>query len=215
MDNIETIIEKIEKSINEFYKPVVTEIAENFRDPFKILITTILSLRTKDKTTHDASMRLFETANTPEEIIKLSAKEIEKLIYPVGFYHRKAITIKKLSKEVIQNNGKVPDTLDELLKLPGVGRKTANLVLSEGFGIAAICVDIHVHRVSNRLGLVATKTPKQTEFALMKVLPKKFWAIYNRLIVPFGQNICKPVSPHCSKCPLNDICPKIGVKHHR
>jgi endonuclease-3 len=215
MDNIETIIEKIEKSINEFNKPVVTEIAENFRDPFKILITTILSLRTKDKTTHDASMRLFETANTPEEIIKLSAKEIEKLIYPVGFYHRKAITIKKLSKEVIQNNGKVPDTLDELLKLPGVGRKTANLVLSEGFGIAAICVDIHVHRVSNRLGLVATKTPKQTEFALMKVLPKKFWAIYNRLIVPFGQNICKPVSPHCSKCPLNDICPKIGVKHHR
>jgi endonuclease-3 len=213
--NIETIVKKIMRVVKNFEEPAVTQIANSYEDPFKILISTILSLRTKDKTTHDASIRLFETANTPEKILKLSDKEIEKLIYPVGFYHKKAATIKKISKEIIQNNGKVPDTLEELLKLPGVGRKTANLVLSEGFGKPAICVDTHVHRVSNRLGLVNTKTPEQTEFALMGVLPKKFWSIYNRIIVPFGQNICKPVSPLCSKCPLNDVCPKLGVKKHR
>jgi len=215
MNDIESIIKKIKKSIKGFDNPVVTQIANTYKDPFKILISTALSLRTKDKTTHEASLRLFEKGDTPQKIIALSNREIEKLIYPVGFYHRKAVTIKKISEQVAKNNGKVPDTLEKLLKLPGVGRKTANLVLSEGFGKPAICVDTHVHRVSNRLGLVKTETPVQTEFALMKVLPEKFWSIYNTIVVPFGQNICKPISPFCSKCLLNEMCPKLGVKNHR
>jgi endonuclease-3 len=215
MNDIESIIKKIKRCIKGFEDPVVTQIANAYKDPFKILISTILSLRTKDKTTREASLRLFEKGDTPQKIIALSNREIEKLIYPVGFYHRKTVTIKKISEQVAKNNGKVPDTLEGLLKLPGVGRKTANLVLSEGFGKPAICVDTHVHRVSNRLGLVKTETPIQTEFALMKVLPEKFWSIYNTIVVPFGQNICKPISPFCSKCSLNEMCPKLGVKKHR
>lgn len=215
MNKIETVIKKVEKSTKNFEEPVVTKIANLYKNPFNILISTILSLRTKDKTSHEASLRLFEIGDTPQKIAKLSYTEIEKLIYPVGFYHRKAITIKSIAKRIIENNGKVPDTIEKLLQLPGVGRKTANLVLGEGFGIPAICVDTHVHRVSNRLGFISTKTPEETEYALMKILPEKFWIIYNRIIVPFGQNICKPISPLCSKCPLNEMCPKIKVKNHR
>jgi endonuclease-3 len=215
MNKIETVIKKVEKSTKNFEEPVVTKIANLYKNPFNILISTILSLRTKDKTSHEASLRLFEKGDTPQKIAKLSYTEIEKLIYPVGFYHRKAITIKCIAKRIIENNGKVPDTIEELLQLPGVGRKTANLVLGEGFDIPAICVDTHVHRVSNRLGFISTKTPEETEYALMKILPEKFWIIYNRIIVPFGQNICKPISPLCSKCPLDEMCPKIKVKNHR
>ncbi len=220
MNNKKEIAEKIvkilKKELKKYGVPVVTKVAKEKRSPYRVLISTLLSLRTKDETTFKASKRLFEKADTPEKMLTLSKEEIEKLIYPVGFYHRKAEQILKISKILIEKyNGKVPDSLDELLKLPGVGRKTANLVLNEGFGKSGICVDTHVHRISNRLGLVKTKNPTETEFALQKVLPKKHWIIFNTLLVTLGQNICTPISPKCSTCPLNSICPKVGVKKHR
>jgi len=212
----EKIVKILKKELKKYGVPVVTKVAKEKRSPYRVLISTLLSLRTKDETTFKASKRLFEKADTPEKMLTLSKEEIEKLIYPVGFYHRKAEQILKISKILIEKyNGKVPDSLDELLKLPGVGRKTANLVLNEGFGKSGICVDTHVHRISNRLGLVKTKNPTETEFALQKVLPKKHWIIFNTLLVTLGQNICTPISPKCSTCPLNSICPKVGVKKHR
>ncbi len=214
--NVDFIVETLKKELQKFGVPVVTKVAKEKKSPYRVLISTLLSLRTKDETTLKASRRLFEKADTPEKMIKLSKEEIEKLIYPVGFYHRKAEQILNISKILIEKyGGKVPDELDELLKLPGVGRKTANLVLNEGFGKLGICVDTHVHRISNRLGLVKTKNPTETEFALQKVLPKKHWIIFNTLLVTLGQNICTPISPKCSQCPLQKICPKIGVKKHR
>ncbi len=213
---IEKIVETLKKELKKFGDPVVTKVAKEKRSPYRVLISTLLSLRTKDETTLKASERLFKEADTPEKMIKLSEEEIEKLIYPVGFYHRKAKQIIQISKILLDKyNGKVPDKLEELLSLPGVGRKTANLVLNEGFGKLGICVDTHVHRISNRLGLVKTKNPTETEFALMKILPKKYWIIFNTLLVTLGQNICTPVSPKCSVCPINKYCKKVGVEKHR
>ncbi len=213
---IEKIVETLKAALKKYGDPVVTKVAKEKRSPYRVLISTLLSLRTKDETTLKASERLFKVADTPEKMLKLSKEQIEKLIYPVGFYHRKAEQILKISKILIEKyNGKVPDDLDALLKLPGVGRKTANLVLNEGFGKLGICVDTHVHRISNRLGLVKTKTPEQTEFALRKILPKKYWIIFNTLLVTLGQNICTPISPKCSICPIERYCPKVGVTKHR
>ena len=213
---IEKIVETLKAALKKYGDPVVTKVAKEKRSPYRVLISTLLSLRTKDETTLKASERLFKVADTPEKMLKLSKEQIEKLIYPVGFYHRKAEQILKISKILIEKyDGKVPDKLDELLKLPGVGRKTANLVLNEGFGKLGICVDTHVHRISNRLGLVKTKTPEQTEFALRKILPKKYWIIFNTLLVTLGQNICTPISPKCSICPIEQYCPKVGVTKHR
>lgn len=196
--------------------PVVTLIKERTRDPYQILISTILSLRTKDEVTHKASKRLFKKAATPEKMIKLSPEQVEKLIYPVGFYHTKARNIIEISKILIERyNGKVPDKIDKLLELPGVGRKTANLVITLGYGKDGICVDTHVHRISNRLGYVKSKNPFETEMQLRKKLPREWWIKYNDLLVAFGQTICKPVSPLCSKCPIENLCPKINVKKHR
>lgn len=196
--------------------PVVTLIKERTRDPYQILISTILSLRTKDEVTHKASKRLFKKAATPEKMIKLSPEQVEKLIYPVGFYHTKARNIIEISKILIERyNGKVPDKIDKLLELPGVGRKTANLVITLGYGKDGICVDTHVHRISNRLGYVKSKKPFETEMQLRKKLPREWWIKYNDLLVAFGQTICKPVSPLCSKCPIENLCPKINVKKHR
>jgi endonuclease-3 len=179
----------------------------NGTDPFKILISTILSLRTKDQTTAQASDRLFKVADTSEKILKLSEEEIEKLIYPVGFYRNKAKIIKEISKILVEKfNSKVPDDLETLLSFKGVGRKTANLVLSEGFGKPAICVDVHVHRISNRIGLVKTKSPEETEFKLMEILPKKYWKDINFVLVAFGQTICIPVKPKCKECPIIKYC---------
>ncbi len=195
---------------------MVTQLAKRKKDPYQVLISCILSLRTKDETTKKASQRLFEKAKTPQDMLKLSEEEIAKLIYPVGFYNTKAKTIKEISKKIVENyQGKVPDSIDELLKFKGVGRKTANLVVIEGYGKPGICVDTHVHRISNRLGWVKTKTPDETEKRLREILPPKYWQIINRLFVSFGKNICKPISPLCSQCPLEDICPKIGVNRHR
>jgi endonuclease-3 len=214
--NIGTILKILEKEYIRNRKPIVTEISERDKDPYKILIGTLLSLRTKDEVTKQASNKLFSVADVPEQIIKLSQKQIEKFIFPVGFYHKKAENIKAVSKIILQKYaGKVPDNLDELLSLPGVGRKTANLVLVLGFDKFGICVDTHVHRISNRWGFVKTKSPEKTEFALRKKLPKEYWKIYNDYLVSFGQNICKPISPLCSKCEIEKWCPKIGVNTKR
>ena len=196
--------------------PAVSAIARRKRDPFKILISTVLSLRTKDEVTAGASKRLFAIAHTPESLARTPVPVIEKAIYPVGFYRTKARTIRAISDRLIREYGNVvPDSIDELLTFKGVGRKTANLVVTLGYGKQGICVDTHVHRVSNRVGLVETTTPEQTEFALMDVLPEKYWIGYNELVVSFGQKVCKPVSPHCSTCFFDGECPKIGVGKHR
>ena len=188
--------------------PVVTEIKlTTNKDAYKILISTMLSLRTKDSTTRDASMRLFEKAGNPKDMLKLSEEEIAKLIYPVGFYRVKAKNILEVSQTIIDDyNGKVPDEIDELLKLRGVGRKVANLVVTEAFDKYGICVDTHVHRISNRFGYVSTKKPEQTEFALRKKLPKKYWRVYNDTLVIYGQNLCKPINPLCNQCSVSKYC---------
>jgi endonuclease-3 len=186
------------------------------RDPFKVLISCILSLRTKDEVTAGAAKRLFARASTPEELVKLSHEEIEKFIYPVGFYHRKAEQIREIARILIeQYDSRVPDELDELLKLKGVGRKTANIVVTMGFNKPGVAVDTHVHRISNRLGLVSTKTPEQTEFALRAVLPQKHWISFNNLLVMHGQRICTPISPKCSICPIAEYCKRVGVGRFR
>ncbi len=214
--NIGKILNIIGKDYIRNRKPIVTEISERDKNPYKILIGTLLSLRTKDEVTATCSDRLFSIANTPTKMLKLSIKQIEELIYPVGFYHRKAKHIKNVSEIILDKyNGIVPDELDELLSLPGVGRKTANLVVVLGFNKYGICVDTHVHRISNRWGYVQTKKPEETEFTLRKILPRNFWKIYNDYLVSLGQNICKPISPLCSKCEIEMWCPKIGVKVKR
>jgi endonuclease-3 len=182
------------------------------RDPFKVLISCILSLRTQDKTTGIASEKLFSLAPDVQTMSKLPVKKIEKTIYPVGFYKVKAQRIRELCNVLIKKyNAKVPDDLDELLKLKGVGRKTANLVVTLGYGKSGICVDTHVHRITNRWGYVKTKTPEQTEFALREKLPPKYWLEINGLLVAFGQGICRPISPMCSRCDINIYCEKVGV----
>lgn len=198
-------------------KTAVSQVVnEEGRDPFKILISCLLSLRTKDETTHEAARRLFQRAHTPEGMLTLSQKTIEKAIYPVGFYRSKAKTILEICQVLVRNyGGKVPDTIDELLRLKGVGRKTANLVVTMAYGKPGICVDTHVHRITNRWGYVRTKTPDETEMALREKLPKRYWLSLNDLLVAFGQNLCKPVSPLCSRCPVERYCSKIGVVLHR
>jgi endonuclease-3 len=215
-NNIDKIIKVLEQEVRNFITPIVTEVANQTADPFKVLISCLLSLRTKDEVTNEAAERLFKLAETPEGMIRLSEKQIQKAIYPVGFYITKSKRIKEICLTLMENyDSKVPDDLDELLKLKGVGRKTANLVITLGYGKSGICVDTHVHRISNRLGLVQTKTPEETEFALMKVLPEKYWIIYNDLLVSFGQNVCKPISPFCSKCKISELCDKVGVTKSR
>jgi endonuclease-3 len=196
--------------------PSVSVLARENPDPFRILISTVLSLRTKDEVTETASRKLFEIAQTPESLARTPVRTIEKAIYPVGFYKTKARTVRDISKRLVDEYGSVvPDSIEELLLFKGVGRKTANLVATLGYGKQGICVDTHVHRVSNRVGLVETKTPEQTEFALMKVLPQKYWIGYNELVVSFGQKVCKPISPHCSTCFFEKDCPKLGVGKRR
>jgi endonuclease-3 len=186
------------------------------RDPFKVLISCLLSLRTQDRTTGSASERLFHRAQDVEEMSRLPLKEIERVIYPVGFYRVKAKRIKELCNLLVEHyNSKVPDSIDELLKLKGVGRKTANLVVTLGYRKQGICVDTHVHRITNRWGYVKTKTPDETEFALRKKLPEQYWLEINGLLVAFGQGICKPISPLCSQCSISRFCKKVGVRMNR
>jgi endonuclease-3 len=197
--------------------PVVSRISKSEGgSPFLILVSTLLSLRTKDETTDMAMERLTAKARTPENLLGLSAEELEKIIYPVGFYRNKARTLQSVSSIIIEKyGGNVPDSIDELLTIKGVGRKTANLVITEAFGKPGICVDTHVHRISNRLGAIVTKGPHQTEEALRRILPKKYWIIYNALLVAFGRRTCQPVSPRCSICPIVNLCRQVGVTRHR
>lgn len=206
----------LRREVPKWQTPIVGVVAERSQDPFQILISCVLSLRTQDATTDRASQRLFALANTPEKMAKLSTKKIEKAIYPVGFYRTKSKIIREISRNLIQNYGsKVPDEIDELLKFKGVGRKTANLVVTLGYRKPGICVDTHVHRISNRWGYVRAQTPKETELALREKLPGQYWLEYNDLLVTFGQNLCRPISPICSQCPVDRYCHRIGVKAHR
>lgn len=197
--------------------PAVTKISiREKRNPYLVLVGTLLSLRTKDELTDKVMDRLTKEVKTPEEMLAIPIKRLQELIYPVGFYKNKSAVLKEVSGVIIDRyNGKVPDSLEELLKIRGIGRKTANLVITEGYNKLGICVDTHVHRISNRLGFLMTKNPHQTEEVLRMMLPKKYWIIYNTLLVTFGKNICTPISPHCSTCPVSHLCNKTGVVKHR
>ena len=216
MNNIDKIIAILSKEYTKWRIPAVTLASEESKDPFRVLISTILSLRTKDETTYEASKRLFKLADNPTDMLKFSMVDLEKVIYPVGFYRTKAKTILNIC-DVLKDkyNSKVPNEVDELLKLKGVGRKTANLVVTLAFGKLGICVDTHVHRISNRWGFVSTKTPLQTEMALRERLPEKYWVRFNSILVAFGQQICRPISPKCTVCPVERYCEKVGVSKSR
>ena len=208
MNDIDEIVKRL-KQANQKRSDFVN-LMDTFTRPYLVLIACILSLRTNDKTTYPATLRMLELAKTPEKMAQIDEKDLEKAIYPVGFYANKAKQIIQLSKELVENyEGQVPCDIEELCKFNGVGRKTANLVVSRGFNKPAICVDVHVHRIFNRLGYVKTKTPEETEFALRKKLPEKYWIDINTLIVTHGQNVCKPQKPNCDNCPINAYCKKI------
>ena len=209
IDKIITLLENDYKT-NKVQHTEFVDFMENVKNPYLVLICCILSLRTNDKTTIKATKRMLEIATTPQEMQNVDAATLSKAIYPVGFYKNKAEQIIKLSGIIVEKyNGKVPSEIDELVKFKGVGRKTANLVLTKGFNIPAICVDVHVHRITNRLGYVKTKTPDETEMALRKILPKKYWINFNTLLVTHGQNICKPQKPNCEICSISKYCQKI------
>ncbi len=211
------VIARLKAKAPEWNPTALAEIADRTaRDPFRILIACLLSLRTKDETTGPAAERLFALADTPEAMLRLSRRQIERTIFPVGFYRTKARVIYAVCRNLIERfGGGVPSDLEALLTLPGVGRKTANLVVTMGFGLAGICVDTHVHRIVNRLGFARTKTPEQTEWALRAKLPRKHWIELNDLLVAFGQNICQPISPKCSICPVRRACHRVGVARSR
>lgn len=214
---IDHIVQLLRQHTKKFQKPAADQIVQEFGpDPFLILISCLLSLRTRDVTSVKVSRQLFQHARTPQALVSFDQIKLEEILRPIGFFRRKAAIIKQVSYELLTRfDGQVPKTSTDLLSLHGVGQKTANLVLGYAYGIPAICVDTHVHRLSNRLGLVATKTPEQTEQALQLIIPKKYWIELNRLLVLWGQNICTPVAPICSTCILSNICPKIGVTKSR
>jgi endonuclease-3 len=215
-ENIGRILGIIEKSMKSLGPPLSESVHESCRDPFNVLVSTMLSARTKDEVTEAAVRRLFSRADGWQDIGKMKVEEIKKLIRPVNFYKTKARHLKELSTMIGRDfGGIVPDTLDDLTRLPGVGRKTANIVLSISFAKPAIGVDTHVHQILNRLGYVQAKTPEETERVLNKKLPKKYWRNINATLVLFGQNVCVPVSPFCSRCPVSRYCPRIGVKKSR
>lgn len=215
-NTLHTIIPRLRDAVAEWETPLVDAMAATGDDPFKILIATIISLRTKDEVTAVVAPRLFELADTPEKILGLTPEQIEAAIYPAGFYRNKARSIREVSRLLVEKyDGRVPDEIDELLTLPGVGRKTANLVVTAGYGKPGICVDTHVHRITNRWGYVETKTPEQTEVALREKLPPEYWLEINSLLVSLGQNICHPTSPRCSQCPVAEFCLRIGVTRSR
>jgi len=213
------IIEKIVERLKDFYnkesKTLMDRVSEK-EDPFKVLVACIISQRTKDETTDKVVNNLFSKIKNPYDLERMEVEELEKLIYPSGFYRVKAKRLKELSKILIEKyNGKVPDTIEELLKLPQVGRKTANIVITKGFKKFGIAVDTHVHRIVNRLGIVKTKRPEETEFELRKIVPKKYWIELNDYLVSFGKTICTPISPKCSICPIGEYCKKVNVKKFR
>ncbi len=213
---IHKVLPILRESCTQWNDAIVTQYARLGRSPFKILISTIISLRTKDQVTHEATERLFKVADTPQKMKILEENQIQELIYPAGFYKTKATTIRNMCEKLVEEyEGVVPDSIEELLKFKGVGRKTANLVVILGYDKPGICVDTHVHRITNRWGYVKTTTPEKTEFSLREKLPKEYWKELNDLLVVYGQNLCKPISPFCSKCSIEKYCGKIGVKKYR
>jgi endonuclease III len=214
--DIANVIRRLRRTRSRWNRTALALIAEQDRDPFRVLVACILSLRTQDTTTGPAAARLFAVADTPAAMRRLPASRIAGLIYPVGFYRTKARVILGLCRDLIERfGGRVPDDIDALLTLKGVGRKTANLVVTMGFNKPGICVDTHVHRISNRLGYVRTRQPEETEMALRGRLPRRFWIGYNDLLVSFGQNVCTPLSPKCSTCPVSGLCRRVGVTASR
>jgi endonuclease-3 len=215
-EQIHAAVKTLRRAARHWRLPIVTEMVQTRRDPFRVLISTMLSLRTKDAVTEIASQKLFALADTPSAMVRLSPRQIEKAIYPVGFYHTKARSILQVCRQLIDEYAsRVPDEIDELVKLPGVGRKTANLVLTLGYKKLGICVDTHVHRISNRWGYVQTKNPEQTEMALRAKLPQAYWIEINDELVALGQNVCNPISPKCSICPVSEWCDRVGVTKSR
>jgi endonuclease-3 len=214
--NVDEVLRILRREVRRWEDPIVSKIAKEKRDPYRVLIGCLLSLRTKDETTAAASARLFALARTPETMSRLPAAAIEKAIYPVGFYRVKARNIRDISGTLLrEHGGRVPDTIDALLALKGVGRKTANLVVTEGHGGYGICVDVHVHRITNRWGYVRTRTPEETERALREKLPRRHWRSINGTLVSYGQNLCRPVSPRCSICRIASSCARAGVGRSR
>ena len=213
---IADVIRKIKHYVKDLPTPIVELIEAQTKDPFKVLVTTILSARTKDETTTAVVKKLFKKINRASDFRKYSVTQIEKLIYPVGFYKNKARFLKELPDVLDEKfSGDIPSTIDELVQLPGVGRKTANLVVAVAFSKPAICVDVHVHRISNRLGYIVTETPFETEMLLRDILPKRYWKTYNTYLVAFGQHTCRPLSPKCSQCPVKKYCKRVGVTSKR
>ena len=213
--DIAGVIRRLRRTRAAWNPTALAEFADQ-GDPFRVLIACILSLRTQDTTTGPAAARLFAVADTPERLLALTPARIARLIYPVGFYRTKARVILGISRDLLARyGGRVPDSIDALLTLDGVGRKTANLVVTLGFNKPGICVDTHVHRISNRLGYVRTRNPEETEMALRATLPRRFWIGYNDLLVAFGQNVCAPISPKCSTCPVSNLCRRVGVTTSR
>jgi endonuclease-3 len=213
---VELALSRVAALARTLQVPVVTLAAHVSDDPWQVLAACLLSLRTRDETTAGAVQRLFARAGTPRELLELPEAELARLIYPVGFYRTKARVLRSVAKDLIEKHGaKVPSDLDALLELEGVGRKTANLVLTQAFEKPGICVDTHVHRIMNRWGYVKTRSPDETEQALRKKLPAKWWIPVNPTLVAFGQGLCGPISPLCSRCPVSELCPKKGVKHQR
>jgi len=216
LNDIHRVMAVLREEYRSWQAPAVTVVSECNHSPFKVLVSCIISLRTKDEVTAAASARLFARADTPEIMQNIPDDEIADLIYPAGFYRNKARQIREIAQRLVaEYGGKVPDCIDELLKFKGVGRKTANLVVTLGFGKPGICVDTHVHRICNRLGYVSTKTPEATEMALRAKLPPEYWIEINDLLVAFGQNHCCPISPRCTTCRINSLCPRVGVKKNR
>lgn len=208
-------IRKAIKILNEqnYKRTDFVQLMEGLKNPYLVLVFCILSLRTKDETTYGAALRLFELAKTPQEMMQKTQEQIAQAIYPVGFYRNKARQIKELSQEIVEKyNGLVPKSIEELCKFKGVGRKTANLTMAKGFGEPAICVDVHVHRICNRWGYVSTKTPDETELVLRKQLPQDLWLDINTILVTFGQNICKPITPKCNECKIREFCKTGQIK---
>lgn len=214
--DIHQVIKILRESAKAWQPALVDDMGQQERNPYKVLLATILSLRTKDTLTAQIAPKLFAVADNPQAMVRHTPEAIAEIIYPVGFYRNKAKSILAVSHQLLDKyEGQVPDDLDTLLTLPGVGRKTANLVLTAGFNKPGICVDTHVHRISNRWGYIQTKTPDQTEFVLREKLPKAYWIEYNGLLVSMGQTICHPTSPWCSRCPVVEFCERVGVTRSR
>ena len=215
-NDIHEVISLLREECRKWRVPAVTAVIECSRNPFNVMVSCIISLRTRDEVTAAAAARLLACVDSPEKMVDLAVEEISRLIYPAGFYRNKAEQIREISRRLVADYaGNVPDEINELLKFKGVGRKTANLVLTLGFGKPGICVDTHVHRICNRWGYIATKTPEATEMALRAKLPREYWIEINDLLVAFGQNHCQPISPFCTTCRLASFCPRIGVKKFR